>query len=172
DQRSLAIVGEDGVRVYRDAAGGAVDRVYDVLADGGPGPQELAGFAVESVDDAGFAGDAGEHFVSASGLDARVDPRHFRRIRRHFVIDQHARERWVEIPMIDEVLVMPDDSPGADVESERRIVVKVVLLVSSERQLRGWGGARRPHVNQLKRRIIAGNHPGADLLAPLQRQPT
>ena len=100
-----------------DLAGGAVDRADDVLHHGRPRPEELAGPAIERVDDAGLAGDAGDDLAPLARLDLRVDPRHFVRVRRDRGLDEQALERMIEVPVIDDVLVVPDDLAGVGVRA-------------------------------------------------------
>ena len=65
----------DRLRIHRHLAGGAVDVADDVLHHRRPRPQELAGAAIERVDDAGLAGNAGDHLALLARLDLRIDPR-------------------------------------------------------------------------------------------------
>ena len=76
-----------------------------------------------------LAGNSRDDFAAARPAQSRVDPRHFGRIRRDARVDEQALERMVEIPVIDEMLVVPDDPPCLDVERERRVVIEVLLVV-------------------------------------------
>ena len=61
----------------------------------------------------------GDDLAPLARLHLRVDPRHFARIRRDGGVDEHALERMIEIPVIDEVLVVPDDLAGVGIQRER-----------------------------------------------------
>ena len=77
----------------------AVDAADHVLRDGGRRPEELAGLAVQRIDHAGLAGDAGWSPPSAPRRsNARVDPAHFGRVGRHRGVDEDALEGMVEVP--------------------------------------------------------------------------
>ncbi len=109
----------------------AVDPADDVLKVRGLGPEEFAGLPIERVDDAGLARDAGEHLAHLAGLMFGVDPRHLAG-GRHLGVDEDAIERVVEVPMIDDVLVVPHDLAGVGVQSQRRGVVEIGLVVAGQ----------------------------------------
>ncbi len=154
--------------IHRDLSGGAVDLRHDVLRHGRPRPQELAGLAIERVDDAGLAGNAGEHLPFLARLESRIDPRHLFRVRRHDGIDDEALERMIEIPVIDDVLVVPDDLAGVGIQRQRGVVVQVLLVVAAEQELRRGRADRRADVDQVQLGIVARHHPRADVIAPLE----
>ena len=88
--------------------------------------------AVERVDDAGLAGDAGDHLAPLARLDLRgLIHAHFLRVGRDRGLHQQPLEGMVEVPVIDDVLVVPDDLAGVGVERERRVVVQVLLVVAA-----------------------------------------
>ena len=60
-QHLLARAGEHNLGVLGHRASDAVDVTDDVLDDGRRSPQELAGGAVEGIDDTGLARDTGHH---------------------------------------------------------------------------------------------------------------
>ena len=64
--------------------------------------------AIERVDDAGLAGDAGQHPADLSRLDPRVDPAHLGRVGRDRGVHEDALEGMVEIPVVVQVLVVPE----------------------------------------------------------------
>jgi hypothetical protein len=79
------------------------------------------------------------------------------------------RERMVEIPVIDDVLVVPGDLAGIGVNGQRAVVVEVLLVVAAERELRRGDGHRRADVDQVQLGVVARHHPGADVPALLHR---
>ena len=78
-------------------------------------------------------------------------------------------ERMIEIPVIDDVLVVPDDLAGVGVNGERAVVIEVLLVVAAERELRRGDRHRRADVDQVQLRIVARHHPGADVPALFHR---
>ena len=62
------------------------------------------------------------------------------RIGRHGGIDQQPLERMIEIPVIDDVLVIPDDLSGVGVQRQRRVVIEV--LSCRCRRAGTWARAR------------------------------
>ena len=103
------------------------------------------------------------------GSNARIDPRDLARIRRDGRVDEQPLERMVEIPVIDEMLVVPDDLAGLGVERERRVVIQVLLVRAAENELRGRDRHGRADVDAGQRRIEARHHPRADVPALLHR---
>jgi hypothetical protein len=75
----------------------------------------------------------------------------------------------VEIPVIDDVLVVPDDLAGVGIERERGVVVQVLLVVAAQDELRRGDRHRRADVDQIERRIVARDHPRADVPALFER---
>src|SRR6185295_8958180 len=105
----LILLRVDARRIVDDRTRRAVDAGYDVLEDRGARPQEIAGLAVQRVDDAGLARDAGDYLAPLTGLEPRIDPADLARIGRDRSVDQQSLERMVEIPVIDQMLVVPND---------------------------------------------------------------
>jgi len=62
------------------------------------------------------------------------------------------------------VLVVPRDLTGIGVERQRRVVIEMRLVGAAEHELRRRGGHRRPHIDEVQRRVVARHHPGADML--------
>ena len=108
-----------------------------VLKAGRAGPQEFAGLAVERVDDAGFAGDAGEDFAAFAGLELGIDPGDLRGVGGDGGVDQDAFEGMVEIPVIDDVLVIPDDLAGVGIDGQRAVVIQILFVVAGQQEFRG-----------------------------------
>ena len=102
-------------------------------------------------------------------LDLRVDPRHFLRVGRDRRFDEQALERMIEIPVIDDVLVVPHDLAGVGVDGQRRVVIEVLLVVAAERELRRRNRHRRADEDQVRLGVVARHHPGADVPALLHR---
>ena len=116
-----------------------------VLRDGRPRPQELARLPVQGIDEAGLARHPGHDLTNLAGLDARVDPAHLVGIRCDRCIDEQAFEGMVEVPVVVQVLVEPPNLAGLDVESQRRVVIKVLVLHPAEQELgRGRGDRGAP----------------------------
>ena len=63
-------------------------------------------------------------------------------------LDEQPFERMVEIPVIDDVLEVPDDLARLDVERERRVVIEVLLVVAAEHELRRRRRDRRADVKR------------------------
>ncbi len=167
----LALAAEHDLLVLGDGAGRAVDAAHHVLGHRGPRPQELAGGAVEGVDDAGLAGDAGHDPAHLARLQAGVDPLDRLRVRGHRGVDEDALERVVEVPAVVEVLVVPDDLAGVGVEGEGRVVVEVLQVGPADEELGGRRGHRGADVDEVQLGVVAGDHPRADVLALLERHP-
>ena len=168
-QHRLARRGEDQLGVLGHRAGGPVDAADHVLDDGRRGPQELAGLAVEGVDDARLAGYAGHDPAHLARVQPRVDPAHRGGVRPYRGVDQEALERVVEIPVVVHVLVVPDDLARITVQRERRVVVEVRQVGAAEHVLRRRRGDRRTDVDHVQLRIVARHHPRADVRALLER---
>ena len=107
----------------------------------------------------------GHDLAPLARLDARVDPRHLFRIRRDGGLDQQPLERMIEIPVIDDVLVVPDDLAGVGVERERGVVVEVRLVVARQRELRRGNRHRRADEDPVQLRVVARHHPRAHVPA-------
>src|SRR5262245_66451192 len=75
----------------------------------------------------------------------------------------------IEVPMIDDVLVVPNDLPVVRIQSQRGVVVQVCEIVSRQHEFRSGGRDRRPNVKKIQLRIVTGNHPRADMRALLVR---
>ena len=142
-----------------------VDVGDHVLRDGRGGPEEFAGLAVEGVDDAGLAGHAGHHPADLARPQPRVDPAHRVGVGRDRGVEQHPLEGVVEVPVVVQVLVVPDDLAGVGVEGEGRVVVQVREVGAAEHELRGRRGDRRAGVDQVQLGVVAGGHPAPDVLA-------
>jgi hypothetical protein len=46
-------------------------------------------------------------------------------------IDQQALEGMIEIPIVDDMLVIPNNLVGLRVRRERRVVIEILLVVAS-----------------------------------------
>src|SRR5690606_17112537 len=169
DQLLLPRRREDGLRVHGRRARLDVDVRDHVLLDRLAGPQELAGLAVERVDEPRLARDAGDDLAPLTRPHARADPPHRVGIRRDLRLDQQALERVIEIPMVDDVLEVPDDLAGIPIERERRVVVEVLLVGPPEHELRRRGRHRRADVDAVQLGVEARHHPHADVQALLVR---
>ena len=128
---------------------------------------ELAGLPVESINDAGLAGNAGYHFAALAGLEPWIDPGHLRRIRVHRRVNQQSLERMIEIPVIDHVLVIPGHFAGVEMQRQCRVVVEIRLIIAGQPELGCRRGNRCPDVDQLQLGIETGHHPSADVAAVL-----
>src|SRR5262249_7632050 len=97
------------------------------------------GLAIERVNNAGLTGNPCDDFSPLAGLDLRIDPRNFSRIGRNNGVDKNSLERMIEIPMIDDVLVVPDDLSGICIQGKRRIVIEVLVVISAKNEFgRGY----------------------------------
>ena len=165
DEDGLAELGEHRLDILGHLSGGAVDVADHVLRHGGGGPEKLPGLAVEGVDHAGLAWNPGHHLAHLSRLETGIDPPHLARVGRDRGVDQDALEGVVEIPVVDEMLVVPGDLAGGHLERQGGVVVEVLVLRAAEEELRRRRGHRRSDVEELEGGIVARHHPGADVLA-------
>src|SRR5687767_3215138 len=69
----------------------------------------------------------------------------------------------VEVPMIDGVLVVPDELASLQSKCKRRVVIEVLLVVAGEHELRRWRGDRRADVDEIEPGVEARDHPRADV---------
>ena len=90
-------------------------------------------------------------------------------VRRHRGVDEQPFEGVVEIPVVVQVLVVPDDLAGVGVEGQRRVVVEVREVGAAEQELRGGRGDRGADVDEVQGRVVARHHPRADVLPLLER---
>ena len=103
-------------------------------------------------------------------LDLRVDPRHLLRVGRDRGLDQQALERMIEIPVIDDVLVVPDDLAGVGVERQRRVVVEVRACRCRRAMNFGAGIVTDvPTKIRFSLGVVARHHPRADVPALVHR---
>src|SRR6185503_16124006 len=123
----------------------------------------------ERVDDAGLAGHARDDLAPLAAAHARVDPLHGLGIRCDDGVDEQTLERMVEIPVVDDVLEVPDDLARVGVERERRVVIEVLLLIAAEHVLRRGRRDRRADVDAVQLGIEARDHPHADVPTLLVR---
>ena len=49
-------------------------------------------------------------------------------------IDEQAFERVIQIPVIDDVLVIPDDLAGVGIQRQRGVVIEVLLVVAAQHE--------------------------------------
>ena len=125
---------EERFRICSNAACGDIDIGHYVLHHGGFGPKELARLAIERVDDSRFSGNTRHHLAPFSRPDPGIDPSHVQRARRNSRVDEQAFERMIEIPMIDDMLVVPHDLSGIGVQRESRVVIQVREIIPSEHE--------------------------------------
>ena len=94
---------------------------------------------------------------------------HVARVGRDGRVHEQAFEGVVEIPVIDDMLVVPHDLSGVGVQGERGVVIEVLHVVAAEDELWRGNRHRRADVDQVQLRIVARHHPGADVPALLHR---
>ena len=75
----------------------------------------------------------------------------------------------IEIPVIDDVLVVPRELAGVGVNGQRAVVVEVLHVVAGEDELGRRNRHRRADVDQVQLRVVARHHPGADVPALVHR---
>ena len=78
----------------------------------------------------------------------------------------------VEVPVVVEVLEIPDDFAGIGIEGQGRVVIEVPVVGPADQKLRRRRSDRRADVDQVQLRVVARHHPGADVLPFLERHPT
>ena len=71
----------------------------------------------------------------------------------------------IEIPVIDRVLVVPDGFARRGPQRERRVVIEVLLVVAGQHEFRRRRRHRRPDIDEIELRVVAWNHPRADVPA-------
>src|SRR6185369_12018200 len=130
-EAALVDSGEGHLTVHGYGARVAVDFTDDVLIDGRPGPKEFTGAAVERIHNTSLARNAGDHLPPFTCLDLRVNPEDVFRIRCYCGVHQYPLERMIEIPVIDNVLVVPHDLSRVGVQSQCRVVVEVLGVVAA-----------------------------------------
>src|SRR5678815_4073302 len=75
----------------------------------------------------------------------------------------------VEIPVVDDVLVVPHDFPCVRVERESAIVIQVLVVIAAKDEFWRGYGYRCPDIDEVQFRIVTWNHPCADVPALLHR---
>src|SRR5206468_3736943 len=105
----------------------------------------------------------GDYLASLARLDSWIDPTHVGPARRHGGVDEQSFERMIKVPMINDVLVVPHDLPCIRVQSERRVVIQVLVIISRKHEF--WRGSRhgRSNVEHVQLGVVARNHPGPDM---------
>ena len=83
--------------------------------------------------------------------------------RTHSRIHDQTLEGMIQIPMIDQMLVVPLDLTRVGIQCEGRVVIQVVEFVSTKRELRCGRCDRRADIDEAEFGIIAGHHPGANV---------
>src|SRR5690606_37878895 len=73
----------------------------------------------------------------------------------------------VEIPVIDEMLEVPEDLAGIGIDRERRVVIEVLLIRAAEHEFRRRRRDRGSDVDAVQLGIEARHHPHADVHALL-----
>src|SRR5262249_10253041 len=127
------------------------------------GPEKLAGLSIECIDDSGFSRHTCHNLASLTRFDSWIDPTHVGGARRHGGVDEQPFKWMLKIPMIDGVLVMPTDLSCIRVQSERRVVIQVLEIISREHELWRWSGHGCSNVEHVQFGIVARNHPGSDV---------
>jgi hypothetical protein len=61
-------------------------------------------------------------------------------------VDQQTFEWVIEVPVVVQMLVIPDDLTGVGVEGERRVVVQMRVVRTAHQELRRRRGDRRADV--------------------------
>ena len=110
-------------------------------------------------------GNSGHHLAPLAGPQPRIDPGDLAGIRRHRRIHQQPFKGMIEIPVIHDVLVIPDDLAGIRVQRQRRVVIQVRLVVSSQQELRRGRRHGSPDIEHVQLGIEARNHPRAHVPA-------
>ncbi len=75
----------------------------------------------------------------------------------------------IEIPVVVEVLVVPDDLARIGVERQRRVVIQVLLVDAAEHELRRRDRDRGADIDETELGVVARDHPRADMPALLER---
>ena len=114
-------------------------------------------------------GNARDHLALLAGAHARIDPRDLARIGSDGRVDEQALERVIEIPVVEQMLVVPIDLAVAGIERERRVVVEVLLVDAAKNELRRGNRDRRADVDLVEHGIEARHHPCADVPTLLHR---
>src|SRR5262249_26917538 len=147
---ALVQMAEGHFVIVRNGTRCTIDFRDDVLKHGRTRPEELAGFAIQGVDDTCLAGYPRQDFAAFAGLDLRIDPENIPRIRRDCRIDKQALERMIEVPMIDDMLIIPDDLSRIRIQGKRRIVVEMFVFVAAKYKLRSGNGNGSSDIDQIQ----------------------
>ena len=75
----------------------------------------------------------------------------------------------IQIPVIDQVLVVPADLPGVAVQRQGGVVVEILLVRPLQQELGGGCRHGRTHEHQVEFVVVARHHPGADVAARFER---
>ena len=84
-------------------------------------------------------------------------------------VDEQPLERMIEIPVIVQMLVVPDDLAVGRVQRQRRVVIEVLLVDAAQDELRRRDRDRRADVDAIELGVVARHHPRADVPALLHR---
>src|SRR5262245_37443345 len=71
----------------------------------------------------------------------------------------------IQIPVIDDVLVVPGDLARVRVQRERGIVVEVLVLIPAQGEFRRRYRNGRADIDQIQLRVITRHHPCSDVPA-------
>ena len=105
----MATTGEKRLDIWLYFTGFSDNGGNNVLFDGRRGPEEFTCPAVEGVDDPGLTGDTGEDLPPLAFFYFRIYPTHLAWVRTDRCVNQDAFKGVVDIPMIDQVLVIPNE---------------------------------------------------------------
>ena len=75
----------------------------------------------------------------------------------------------IQVPVVVQVLEVPADLAGVGFERQGRVVVQVRQLDAAQHELRRRRRDRGAEVDQFELRVVAGHHPGADVVPLLER---
>src|SRR5690606_28625965 len=105
-----------------------IDVEHDVLLHGFAGPEEFTGRAVDRVEDAGLARNAGDDLADFTRLHVRADPLNLFRVWRNVRIDENTFKRMIEVPLTADVLLVPDDLTSIGIDGEGRGLIEVLSI--------------------------------------------
>ena len=120
----LADFRREDIGIGNALAIGDVHANQHILVIGFLGPQEFASGGIQGPDDAGFAGNAGQHLAAGAGTDGGVDPGDVFRPRCDFGFHHQPGKGMVLVPVVTgDMLEVPLDGAGVGIQGQGGIGV-------------------------------------------------
>src|SRR5262245_38081551 len=75
----------------------------------------------------------------------------------------------IEVPMVHDVLVVPDDLSRVCIQGECRIVIQMFVVIPAQNEFRRRYRHRSSDIDKIQLGVIAWNHPSTDVPALFHR---